>query len=372
MLFPKGIERAILLLPFVAIPLFALEYFSGVRWTLIDLQVANLLVATIGISGTHSLFSYSMFFGLPEFKKWREDQAIEKPYLFYAVLISIVACICALTFLMHGVFYANAKWMSVLGATYIVYVTYHTFTQSMGLSQAYTAKLLQLPDLKAEERIEISRLQVSEVKIKKIWLPLQLITSCVFYLPQFGFRNIPYYSQLQYLLWALMAFALGAFFYNAHRINRIRKSNKLQFSWRLILYTVAPGSMSMTLLYIIRAIHAFEYWGVYELAMKNSQASASTKKQITWLTLSLFAFGLITLLFRKHDGFFEYFAGTPGTWAYWIVSFIAAISIMHVSVHVYLDSLFFRMRNPHSRKWIMPLLLSRPAISESKKYSAAV
>ena len=88
----------------------------------------------------------------------------------------------------------------------------------------------------------------------------------------------------------------------------------------------------------------------------NTKAETKNKANITLITICYVTVGLFVLLFRRGDGFYEFFVGKNGE-VFWLIPLLGAISIFTAHMHFYLDGMLFRMKDPTSLRWVSPLLL---------------
>lgn len=358
-LFSKSFETLILWLPLLAIPFFFIEKAFDIRWSSFHWNISSFIVCTFGLSTVHNFMTFSMYFGLPEIKAWRKEKENHNPMFFLLRVAGVSICLLLMAMMLYNVISVPRIYVIAIGILFLLFAIHHSFAQSIGLSQAYSVQILK-SDLSNEERIKARRYQKNELLIKKILIPVQLAWSILSVLMAREGQNLFPYSfllinTLGFILFSLML----AFLTNAYLFSRIRKTNKFWFSLRILLYALyayAPLSMSLGLVFVVRLIHGVEYFGVYDTMKRNSKADPKTKANLRWISIGFVTVGLFVLLFRRGDGFYEFFVGKNGE-VFWLIPLLGAISIFTAHMHFYLDGMLFRMKDPASLRWVSPLLL---------------
>lgn len=355
-------EKFILLLPFLALPLFFLEKVSRVQWSLWDWNISSFLVSSVGLSVVHNYFTIALLFGLPEFQNWRKEHLQTHPWIFRLRMYGVTFTILLLTLITYNFWGELDVWGAFIGIGFTVISAHHSFSQSLGLSQAYTMQLTHMKDLNGIERRRLNMYVKFEIVLKKILVPVLFLWASSLFVPQFlspHFSQVNIFIPAQTPLRLLLIATMLLFLVNCFLISRLRPSNKFWFSLRVILYAWAIGSTSLVLVFILRLIHGIEYWGVFQTVTQQSSASAKSKSQLYICTALIAIVAVGMLLLRRGDGFYSYFAGPDIAETHWLIPMIAAFSLAMTHIHFFLDGLLFRMRDPISRKWIAPLLNPR-------------
>ncbi len=371
-LFSKTMETWILILPFLALPLFLAEHFFKIQWSALDWNISSFLVSSLGLSVVHNYFTVALLFGLPEFQNWRKDHLDAHPWLFRFRIYGVSFFILFLTMIAYDFWGVAEVWSAFIGIGFTVISAHHSFSQSLGLSQAYTMQMAQDANFNFMQRRQFKIYQDIEVRLKKILVPAQFIWGITLFVPLFLSKYFPQanvLSSLQTPARLILIALMLAFLINCFLIVRLRPSNKLWFSFRILLYASAIGSTSLALVFILRLIHGVEYWGVFQTLTQHSSATQKNKRKLYQWTAVITLIAVLMLIFRRGDGFYSYFADSNGTETHWLIPLIAAFSLAMTHIHFFLDGLLFRMRDPISRKWIAPLLSPKPTkIMVNKSY----
>ena len=184
-------ETWILILPFLALPLFLFEQVSQVQWNKLDWNVANFLVSSVGLSVVHNYFTVALLFGLPEFQNWRREQVAAYPWLFRLRLYGVSLAILAFTLIVYKVWGTADVWGTWIRIGFTVISAHHSFSQSLGLSQAYTMQITQLRDITPADRERLMFYQQIEIGLKKFLVPAQFIWASTLFIPLFLGDQIP-------------------------------------------------------------------------------------------------------------------------------------------------------------------------------------
>ena len=295
-----------------------------------------------------------MLVALPEFKGWWSEQKTKRPWLFSFRIYAVTIAIILFHFLIYEVIKVPNNLIYITGIAFLIVAIHHNLAQCLGLSQAYTAKIFQQSDLTEEEKYQLVRYQGAEIFLKKTLIFAHTLRSASILcsLKTSLSQLFPFDLQiLTNLLTVVVVASTTLFLLNCALINGIRKSNKLIFSLRLILYSlITANSSSLALIFLIRTFHALEYWGVCQMMVSKSKISPFKKLRFWRWVVGVCVFALVILLFRKDSGFFYFFAPY-----HWSVPLLGILSVSVANVHFFLDSLLFKMRDPISRKWMGPL-----------------
>ncbi len=362
-LFSNTMETWILILPFLALPLFLLEQFFKIQWSALDWNISSFLVSSLGLSVVHNYFTVALLFGLPEFQNWRKDHLDAHPWLFRFRIYGVSFFILFLTMIAYDFWGVADVWSAFIGIGFTVISAHHSFSQSLGLSQAYTMQIAHSADLNPKQKRHFAIFQKVEINLKKALVPAQFIWGLTLFVPLFLAKHFPQVEILSRVQTPARLFLLAlmlVFLINCFLIVRLRPSNKLWFSFRILLYASAIGSTSLALVFILRLIHGIEYWGVFQTLTQHSSATQKNKRKLYQWTAVITLIAVLMLIFRRGDGFYSYFAGPNGTETHWLIPLIAAFSLAMTHIHFFLDGLLFRMRDPISRRWIAPLLSPKP------------
>jgi|GEM_PF-5751135 len=346
-LFSPGQEVINLALPFFFIPLLFIEITTSHRWVSSELDLGVFLTKMVFLNGIHVIFTFPMLFLLPELRNWlgakSKKSYVSLPTHFFAIF-SLFAIL--------NLFFPNQNSQNVASVgpwlvvfCLVVYRRYHIAAQTVGLSLIYNRKIEKNWTLSPVERSQVGRTDKWERRLAYFAFAMM-----IFYRMGLPATSAHPFGSAK---WIFSALSFGATFCNLMLIWRLpyaKQSNKFYFALR---YLFIPLSCYSTVaIWAYEAHHGIEYLFLSQKMVSNSSAQAN-KRLLPWLgALGVIAIYTVAMLFGLRQSsvlLADYF--NPR----WF-SFIALFTVTTSYLHYYIDGFLFRMRDPVTRRYVLPLL----------------
>ena len=228
----------------------------------------------------------------------------------------------------------------------------HAIAQIKGLSLLYGHKESAL--LNAEEEYIHARYIFFERRLFDALIFFSMIGYAVTFLSQKG-MSFGYTAQI---LSALRFLIAGGIIFLAFRSPAAKKSNKSLFLVRLVV--VAFSSFSLTAALALRAIHGLEYTCLTANISKSVHKERAKNVFAFWIILFILPYLIFTMPRILPDN------GIPITFPFisnQLLAVIFGVGVMMEYMHIYLDSVLFKMKEPLVRSYVAPLL--NPAYENS-------
>lgn len=299
---------------------------------------------------------------LPEVGAMVEERFGPRERFFWAAAFAAFA-IGFVTFLTgQGFLSSDANALVFARVAIEVLAFHHGIRQNFGVSMLYNARLREQSTLSEADLVTLAESEVRERFLNTGFLYSFCSFRALDIVGAFGTQ--PMLAKLAAqgaMIPRVLAAGFGLLLI-AHVVRHSRRfgdPEKLIYFGRYALFGLAlagvfPVFMAASLL----AVHAIEYFGVYDRMLSNSKAIPATKRRhVVFGVVTCLA--LLPLIFINHVGDTGFMSG-PGALVFpLVVKWLAAVEGGLDFSHYFLDRQIFRMRQASVRLHVAPLLATR-------------